>query len=209
MRDNYVSRDTFEINTDSTNEVPIVTEAKVDKNIHSTDYEPIISDEGAEWTVEPSYQSTVPNIESEIEESLIEEFAFEDTVIEEPILQEPEPHKFVDLVKSTPIYQQETKTAFVNEIPSKKSRFSPIWDQDEKLDTDRFYSLSDAERMILEVASLREISPSDDELQARLEVGRPRLSQLYNSLQKSGMLSVRKQGRTRLFKLSEAAANEF
>ena len=207
--DNYVSRDTFEINTDSTNEVPIVTEAKVDKNIHSTDYEHIISDEGAEWTVEPSYQSTVPNIESEIEESLIEEFAFEDTVIEEPILQEPEPHKSVDLVKSTPIYQQETKTAFVNEIPSKKSRFSPIWDQDEKLDTDRFYSLSDAERMILEVASLREISPSDDELQARLEVGRPRLSQLYNSLQKSGMLSVRKQGRTRLFKLSEAAANEF
>ena len=92
---------------------------------------------------------------------------------------------------------------------SKKSRFSPIWEQDKKLDVDRFYSLSDAERMILEVATLREISPSDDELQARLEVGRPRLSQLYNSLHKSGMLSVRKQGRTRLFKLSEAAANEF
>jgi hypothetical protein len=42
-----------------------------------------------------------------------------------------------------------------------------------------------------------------------LEVGRPRLSQLYNSLHKSGLLSVRKQGRTRLFKLSNAAAEEF
>ena len=77
------------------------------------------------------------------------------------------------------------------------------------MDTARFYLLSDAERLILQISSLREISPSDDELQARLEVGRPRLSQLYNSLHKSGLLSVRKQGRTRLFKLSNAAAEEF
>ena len=207
--DNYVSRETFEINNNFKNDFPTVTEAKVDTNIQSTDYEHIISDEGAEWTVEPSYQSTVPKIESEIEESFIEESIFEEPVIEEPILQEPELHKSVDLVESTPIFQQETKTTFPNKNLSKNSRFSPIWEQDKKLDVDRFYSLSDAERMILEVASLREISPSDDELQARLEVGRPRLSQLYNSLQKSGMLSVRKQGRTRLFKLSEAAANEF
>ena len=207
--DNYVSHNTVEINNDTINDTPIVTEAKVDTNIHSTNYEQIISDEGSEWTVEPSYQSTVPKIESEIEESFIEESTFEDTVIEESILQESELHKSVELVESTPIYQQETKTTFTNDTPSKKSRFLPIWEQDKKLDVDRFYSLSDAERMILEVASLREISPSDDELQASLEVGRPRLSQLYNSLQKSGMLSVRKQGRTRLFKLSEAAANEF
>ena len=77
------------------------------------------------------------------------------------------------------------------------------------LDKERFYSLSDAEKLILQIASIREISPSDNELQARLEVGRPRLSQLYNGLQKSGMLSVRKKGRTRLFKLSNAAAEEF
>ena len=207
--DNYVSRETFEINNNFKNDFPTVTEAKVDTNIQSTDYEHIISDEGAEWTVEPSYQSTVPKIESEIEESFIEESIFEEPVVEEPILQEPELHKSVDLVESTPIFHQETKKTFPNKNLSKNSRFSPIWEQDKKLDVDRFYSLSDAERMILEVASLREISPSDDELQARLEVGRPRLSQLYNSLQKSGMLSVRKQGRTRLFKLSEAAANEF
>lgn len=207
--DNYVSRETFEINNNFKNDFPTVTEAKVDTNIQSTDYEHIISDEGAEWTVEPSYQSTVPKIESEIEESFIEESIFEEPVVEEPILQEPELHESVDLVESTPIFHQETKKTFPNKNLSKNSRFSPIWEQDKKLDVDRFYSLSDAERMILEVASLREISPSDDELQARLEVGRPRLSQLYNSLQKSGMLSVRKQGRTRLFKLSEAAANEF
>ena len=88
------------------NDFPTITEAKVDTNIQSTDYEHIISDEGAEWTVEPSYQSTVPKIESEIEESFIEESIFEEPVIEEPILQEPELHKSVDLVESTPIFQQ-------------------------------------------------------------------------------------------------------
>ena len=65
--------------------------------------------------------------------------------------------------------------------------------------------MSDAERLVVSVASLREISPSDTEIQARLEVGRPRLSQIYNSLHKSGILSVRKEGRSRLFKLSEGA----
>ncbi len=65
--------------------------------------------------------------------------------------------------------------------------------------------MNDAERLIVSIASSREISPSDAEIQARLEVGRPRLSQIYNSLHKSGILAVRKQGRSRLFKISEAA----
>ena len=97
----------------------------------------------------------------------------------------------------------------VDKLVPSSSIFSPRWDPDMALDTGRFYSLSDAEKLILQIAATREISPSDNELQARLEVGRPRLSQLYNSLYKSGMLSVRKQGRTRLFKLSNAAAEEF
>ena len=66
-------------------------------------------------------------------------------------------------------------------------------------------NLTEAEELILEIAESREISPSDPEIQARLEVGRPRLSQLYNSLYKSGILSVRKKGRTRFFKLTENA----
>ena len=52
---------------------------------------------------------------------------------------------------------------------------------------------------------MREGSPSDNELQARLEVGRSRLSQIYNGMRRKGLLSVRKLGRTRYFKLSEAA----
>ena len=66
-------------------------------------------------------------------------------------------------------------------------------------------SLNEAELLVISMASKREISPSDAELQARLEVGRPRLSQIYNGLYKSGYLSVRKQGRKRLFKITEAA----
>ncbi len=81
----------------------------------------------------------------------------------------------------------------------------PTWEPDEPFDAMVLHALTEAERMILEASSVREISPSDDELQARLEVGRPRLSQIYNGMRRKGLLSVRKQGRTRYFKLSDAA----
>ena len=216
--DNYVGRETFKIKNKNEIDEPIVSEARMDQNIQSIDYEIVDSIEGAEWSVEPSYHSTVPEIINNPSESndyppnnesSIEENIFQEPEIEEIIFEEPEIQNTVELVESVPIFPKEKDTSMINDPPTKKSRFSPIWEDDRELDVNRFYSLSDAERMILEVASIREISPSDDELQARLEVGRPRLSQLYNSLQKSGMLSVRKQGRTRLFKLSEAAANEF
>ena len=216
--DNYVGRETFKIKNKNEIDEPIVSEARMDQNIQSIDYEIVDSIEGAEWSVEPSYQSTVPkmtknpsasNYSLPNNESFIEEPMSQEPEIEEIIFEEPEIQDTVELVESVPIFPKEKDTSMINDFPTKKSRFSPIWEDDRELDVNRFYSLSDAERMILEVASIREISPSDDELQARLEVGRPRLSQLYNSLQKSGMLSVRKQGRTRLFKLSEAAANEF
>jgi len=215
--DNYVGRETFKIKNKNEIDEPIVSEARMDQNIQSIDYEIVDSIEGAEWSVEPSYQSTVPkmtknpsasNYSLPNNESFIEEPISQEPEIEEIIFEEPEIQDTVELVESVPIFPKEKDTSMINDFPT-KSRFSPIWEDDRELDVNRFYSLSDAERMILEVASIREISPSDDELQARLEVGRPRLSQLYNSLQKSGMLSVRKQGRTRLFKLSEAAANEF
>ena len=218
--DNYVSQETPEIQNMNGIDEPIVSEARMDQNIHSIDYDIIeISVEGAEWSVEPSYQSTVPDLKPKsnvqnnpplsIENHPNEENIAQESAIEESIFEEPEIQDAVELIESIPIYPTEKNNTMINDLTTKKSRFSPIWEEDNELDVNRFYSLSDAERMILEVASIREISPSDDELQARLEVGRPRLSQLYNSLQKSGMLSVRKQGRTRLFKLSEAAANEF
>ena len=216
--DNYVGRETFKIKNKNEIDEPIISEARMDQNIQSIDYEIVDSIEGAEWSVEPSYQSTVPEMTQNPSasndslpnnESFIEEPMSQEPEIEEIIFEEPEIQNTVELVESVPIFPKEKDTSMINDSPTKKPRFSPIWEEDRELDVNRFYSLSDAERMILEVASIREISPSDDELQARLEVGRPRLSQLYNSLQKSGMLSVRKQGRTRLFKLSEAATNEF
>jgi DNA-binding transcriptional ArsR family regulator len=81
----------------------------------------------------------------------------------------------------------------------------PTWEPDEPFNPIVLQTLTEAERMIVEASSMREVSPSDDELQARLEVGRSRLSQIYNGMRRKGLLSVRKQGRTRYFKLSEAA----
>ena len=216
--DNYIKREVFDIENYETKEVPIVTEAKVDTNIQSTDYEEIISNEETEWSVEPSYHSTLPKFTSNIvEESQTQNLAenpimndsfSQESEIEEPVFESHDLDSNIEMVESIPIHSETIKIPNIP-IETQKRRFSPSWEPDNELDVNRFYSLSDAERLILEIASIREISPSDDELQARLEVGRPRLSQLYNSLQKSGMLSVRKQGRTRLFKLSAAAENEF
>ncbi|MBD14135.1 MAG: hypothetical protein CMJ72_03095 [Planctomycetaceae bacterium] len=77
------------------------------------------------------------------------------------------------------------------------------------LDFERASSLSDAEISIVEAAISREVSPSDAALQAYLSVGRPRLSQIFNGLHKAGILSVRKKGRTRLFRISNQAKAHF
>ena len=50
---------------------------------------------------------------------------------------------------------------------------------------------------------------TDAALQAYLAVGRPRLSQIFNGLHKAGILSVRKKGRTRLFRISDQAKAHF
>jgi hypothetical protein len=73
------------------------------------------------------------------------------------------------------------------------------------LDMGRITALNEGEIAIVEAAIAREISPSDAALQAFLAVGRPRLSQIYNGLHKAGILAVRKQGRSRLFRISDAA----
>ena len=77
------------------------------------------------------------------------------------------------------------------------------------LDFEKVSSLNDAEISIVEASIAREISPSDAALQAYLAVGRPRLSQIFNALHKAGILSVRKKGRTRLFRISDQAKAHF
>ena len=77
------------------------------------------------------------------------------------------------------------------------------------LDFEKVSSLSDAEISIVEASIAREVSPSDAALQAYLAVGRPRLSQIFNALHKAGILSVRKKGRTRLFRISDQAKAHF
>ena len=73
------------------------------------------------------------------------------------------------------------------------------------LDVDFLSTLGDSQVRILEEALEREVSPSDDVLQRGLDVGRPRLSQLFNGMLKAGVLTVRRQGRSRLYRISEQA----
>ena len=145
----------------------------------------VLFSEGELWTVDSDLEETLPEISSEP--------GFEPEFVPEEALEEPEVLETME--------EQPQKTNLQTPITIK----GPSWESKGPVDQNHLVSMSDAERLVVSVASSREISPSDAEIQARLEVGRPRLSQIYNSLHKSGILAVRKEGRSRLFKLSEDA----
>jgi hypothetical protein len=141
----------------------------------------VLFSEGELWTVDSELEETLPELSNEAEYEPAEVF------------EEPEP---IDIIEEQPKIPHLERPIVVK---------GPKWESKEIVDQNHLGRMSDAERLVVSVASSREISPSDAEIQARLEVGRPRLSQIYNSLHKSGILAVRKEGRSRLFKLSEDA----
>ena len=167
----------------------IETQAIPDISITPAEEVPAMSDEGALWTFDPSLGSQIPEIE-----------------------QPEEPDPIFDLDHSPEYVESELKEEVTapSSLPPPRIpvQIGPRWEPDEPFDSYRAASISDSERTILEAASGREVSPSDAELQAVLEVGRTRLSQIFNGLRRAGLLSVRKQGRTRLFRLSDTATAE-
>jgi hypothetical protein len=145
----------------------------------------VLHSEGELWTVDSDLEETLPEMPSEPE--FAPEFEPDEA---------PEAPEIADNIE-----EQTQETVLQTPFAVK----GPSWESKDSVDQSHLGSMSDAERLVVSVASSREISPSDAEIQARLEVGRPRLSQIYNSLHKSGILAVRKEGRSRLFKLSEGA----
>ena len=164
----------------------------------------VVDTEGEVWTVDQENEQTLPSNpflkdsiaadEKIIEETIIDEPIFEQIIIEESLI---EPNIDND---DNDVDLKSNKTKII---------LSPKWDADNSFDLDYASQLSDTEGIIISKAMEREISPSDSELQALLQVGRPRLSQIYNSLNKAGILSVRKKGRSRFFKISESAKSYF
>ena len=146
----------------------------------------VFSSEGELWTVNSEEEDTLPEPSEEISEDDLS------GVIESPELE----------IQPTDEYP-DPEEGFQ---PSPSLDIAPTEQSSKPIDKNHLTSLNDAEKLVVSVAGEREISPSDAEIQARLEVGRPRLSQIYNSLYRSGILSVRKQGRSRLFKLSAQAS---
>ncbi len=163
---------------------PIQTEENsksISTETNSFEEKQVLFSEGELWTVDSDLEETLPELPNEPE--------FEpDETLEEP--------EIADTNEEQP-QKSDLQTPIVVKGPS--------WESKDSVDQNHLGSMSDAERLVVSVASSREISPSDAEIQALLEVGRPRLSQIYNSLHKSGILAVRKEGRSRLFKLSEGA----
>ena len=206
--------------------------ARIDTSVQSGAEESVFHDDQSVWIVDQDSKSTLPDdprvfqpivpepepiveeIETEwfVDDGSAEEMPEEIHVeipepIPEPIF-EPEPSQVsIPAIPVTPPpppvpIPPQTPVQVPVQVPVS---LGPTWEPDLPLNPIVLQTLTEAERMIVEASSTREVSPSDDELQARLEVGRSRLSQIYNGMRRKGLLSVRKQGRTRYFKLSEAA----
>lgn len=204
--------------------------ARIDTSVAAGEEEHVFHDNHALWIVDSDSKGTLPDPsaytppppapEPEPAAEFETEWFVDDGADESESVQEPQPE-----FESEPVYEPLTEAEppareiHIPAIPSSPPppptpapvpvampiSLGPTWEPDEPFDAMVLHTLTEAERMVLEASSIREISPSDDELQARLEVGRPRLSQIYNGMRRKGLLSVRKQGRTRYFKLSEAA----
>ena len=206
--------------------------ARIDTSVQSGAEESVFHDDQSVWIVDQDSKSTLPDdprvfqpivpepepiveeIETEwfVDDGSAEEMPEEIHVeipepIPEPIF-EPEPSQVsIPAIPVTPPpppvpIPAQTPVQVPVQVPVS---LGPTWEPDLPFNPIVLQTLTEAERMIVEASSTREVSPSDDELQARLEVGRSRLSQIYNGMRRKGLLSVRKQGRTRYFKLSEAA----
>ena len=196
--ENLMKNNNFSEDIKPTNELNIL------KNNDAYNDKLVVDTEGEVWTVDQENEQTLPSKpflkdsiapdEKFIEETIIDEPIFEQIIIEEPLI---EPN--IDN-NDNDVDLKSNKTTII---------LSPKWDADNSFDLDYASQLSDTESIIISKAMEREISPSDSELQALLQVGRPRLSQIYNSLNKAGILSVRKKGRSRFFKISESAKSYF
>ena len=198
--------------------------ARIDTSVKSGAEESVFHDDQSVWIVDQDSKSTLPEDPRVFEpivpepEPIVEEIETEWFVDDGPAEEEPEPIP-------EPVFEPELPQVSIPIIPATPPpppaptppptpvqvpvqvpvSLGPTWEPDLPFNPIVLQTLTEAERMIVEASSTREVSPSDDELQARLEVGRSRLSQIYNGMRRKGLLSVRKQGRTRYFKLSEAA----
>ncbi len=196
--------------------------ARIDTSVESGIEESVFHDDQSVWMVDSDSKSTLPNNPRVLEpiasepEPVVEEIDTEWFVDDGPAEEELEPI-------SEPVFEPEPPQVSIPSIPTTPPptpvatptpvqvpvqvpvSLGPTWEPDMPFNPIVLQTLTEAERMIVEASSIREVSPSDNELQARLEVGRSRLSQIYNGMRRKGLLSVRKQGRTRYFKLSEAA----
>ena len=206
--------------------------ARIDTSVQSGAEESVFHDDQSVWIVDQDSKSTLPADPRVFQsivpepEPIVEEIETEWFVDDGPAEEMPEEiHVEIPEPIPEPIFEPEPSQVSIPAIPVTPPpppipippqtpvqvpvqvpvSLGPTWEPDLPFNPIVLQTLTEAERMIVEASSTREVSPSDDELQARLEVGRSRLSQIYNGMRRKGLLSVRKQGRTRYFKLSEAA----
>ena len=206
--------------------------ARIDTSVQSGAEESVFHDDQSVWIVDQDSKSTLPDDPRVFEpivpepKPIVEEIETEWFVDDGPAEEMPEEiHVEIPEPVPEPIFEPEPSQVSIPAIPVTPPpppvpippqtpvqvpvqvpvSLGPTWEPDLPFNPIVLQTLTEAERMIVEASSTREVSPSDDELQARLEVGRSRLSQIYNGMRRKGLLSVRKQGRTRYFKLSEAA----
>ncbi len=106
------------------------------------------------------------------------------------------------------IEQSSSFEGALRDIQQQNDKFIPP-ESSFELNIERLRSLDENEIKVIKLSSKREISPSDNEMREILGgIGRTRASQIFNGLNKNGILSVKKVGRSRMFYLSNSAKSQ-
>lgn len=194
-------------NRDSLNQSPRFNPSSELPDVDEYRQEPTIRDDAADlWVDEgaPLVENSFSNAQGNMVGEQMSQTSLQ-SMVEEPWI--PSSNNFQE---TQPILSSHAITnSNISGLAERLASFSPRqqrWDQQSMpLDIERMRNLVDHERVIVEVAAQREFSPSDDYLLKRLVVKRPRMSQLANGLYRSGILAVRKHGRSRWFSLTNDA----
>ncbi|MFL2973433.1 MAG: hypothetical protein CND89_05735 [Marine Group II euryarchaeote MED-G38] len=212
FNEEYIDASSFEIKDKLTQkdygklEENIIANAVTKKESYNLSVDKLVADtDGEVWTVDQENEqslpiSSIPNKKITTSDNISEQNILHETISDQIFFDSP--------VNDQDINDEDNYQRVTQKIKT-KNLLSPKWDTDMPFNLDYASQLSDTENIVVSKAMERDISPSDSELQALLQVGRPRLSQIYNGLNKAGILSVRKKGRSRLFKISAAAKSYF
>ncbi len=175
---------------------------------------PTMTKDGAELWIENSEGSeeleTLPEVVGRIDHSVdmqeanfTESFSPEDSIGKPAEKSEFKSHdnQFTPMEKVL----QSSHSSLVNRLSALRKTADTTPHNSVPINISHLRSISEHELQIIARSAIGELSPSDEDILISLRIGRSRMSQICNGLYRSGILRVRKIGRSRMYSLTNDA----